>query len=205
MAAESKPMPEPEPATGGAPHGKGPSAEGGAPPPPSAEQVADLRKKAAERDEIHGRMLRALADYQNLARRLDRERSDVELEKTRLVLSAFLGPLDDLRRLAMGLPASADPAFREGVQIVLKGFQKAMRECGLEEVEAEGLPFDPAVHEAVGREARPGVPMDQVLSVAAPGYRHRGRLLRPARVILAGSQGSGEREEGPEQAQESGR
>lgn len=184
MATEPDPRPEPDP-------------EQKTPPvPASAEEVAELRKKAAERDEIHGRMLRALADYQNLAKRLERERSDVELEKTRLVLSAFLGPLDDLRRLAMGLPASADAALREGVQIVLKGFQKAMRECGLEEVEAEGLPFDPAAHEAVGREKRPGVPKDQVVSVAAPGYRHRGRLLRPARVVLA---------EGPEQAHESGR
>ncbi len=156
-----------------------------APRAPSADDLAALRKKADERDDFQARMLRALADYQNLVRRLDRERSDVELEKTRLVVSAFLGPLDDLGRLAAGLPASVDPALRDAVGIILKGFARALRECGLEEVEAAGCPFDPATHEAVGREVRPGTPAGQVVSVVTPGYRLRGRLLRPARVILA--------------------
>ena len=159
---------------------------------PAPDNLTLLKQKAAERDEFQARMLRALADYQNLARRLDRERSDVELEKTRLVLSAFLGPLDDLGRVASGLSASGsgscDPALREAIQIVVKGFARAMRECGLEEAPALGLPFDPATHEAVGREPRAGVPQDQVVSVVSPGYLLRGRLLRPARVILADGQ-----------------
>lgn len=172
-------------------------------PSPTGDTEA-LKRMAAERDDFQARMLRALADYQNLVRRLDRERSDVELEKTRLAVSAFLGPLDDLGRLAAGLPASADASLRDAVQIVLKGFRKAMRDCGLEEVEALGLAFDPATHEAVGREARSDLPAGQVVAVMVPGYRLRGRLLRPARVILADNQGSGERGEGSEKSGKDG-
>lgn len=158
-----------------------------APPPPASapgEDLDALRRKAAERDDFHDKMLRALADYQNLVRRIDRERADIEMERTRSVAGAFLTGLDDLARL-LSAPAGNEQALRDGVRIVLKAIRKALQTCGIEEIPAEGRMFDPQAHEAVGREARADVAPGTVTAVVAAGYRYRGRLLRPARVVLA--------------------
>ncbi|EQD45875.1 GrpE nucleotide exchange factor, partial [mine drainage metagenome] len=79
---------------------------------------------------------------------------------------------------------------RQGVQLTLKLLTQLLTRCGIEEVDPQGELFDPERHEAIGTETVPGVEPDVILKVVQKGYILNGRLLRPARVVVAGSPGS---------------
>jgi molecular chaperone GrpE len=68
-----------------------------------------------------------------------------------------------------------------------EALEAALARVGLEKFGAEGEPFDPTVHEALTTEARDDVSEPTVVSVYQPGYRFAGRVLRPARVAVAGT------------------
>ena len=102
------------------------------------------------------------------------------------ILERLLEPLDDLARIAAFDPATtAAGALHEGAEMVEKKFMRVMEAAGLEAIDAEGKAFDPTVHEALTT-----VPADTpeedntVAQVYQKGYRYKGVLLRPARVVV---------------------
>jgi molecular chaperone GrpE len=76
-------------------------------------------------------------------------------------------------------------ALQTGVAMLQAQFKGFISEAGVEEVEAAGKPFDPAVHEAVSQQETTEVPEGRVLQQLRKGYKLRDRLLRPATVIVA--------------------
>jgi len=127
--------------------------------------------------------LRALADFDNYRKRVERERADTSRGAQAEPLRAFLGVVDNLNR-ALGAGGSGDD-LRAGVQMILKQSEDLLRRFGVEAVPALGQPFDPAFHEAVVRFEDPGVDVPMVSEEFQRGYRHHGRLLRPAMVKVA--------------------
>jgi molecular chaperone GrpE len=127
--------------------------------------------------------LRALADFDNYRKRVERERA--ETSKTALAepLRAFLGVVDNLDR-ALNAGGSGND-LRAGVQMILKQSEDLLRRFGVEAVPALGEAFDPAVHEAVVRYEDPGAREPMVSEEFQRGYRYNGRLLRPAMVKVA--------------------
>lgn len=167
-AAEVAPSPPPD-----APAGRGPAAEA---------EAAD--RLLGELEELKERHLRLAAEFENYRRRTREEllktRELGQAELTRRLLDA----LDDLGRIAE-TPAEATTvdALHEGVALVERKLLKELAEAGLEPMEAEGAPFDPAVHEAVTTVPTDDPAEDDVVSrVFVRGYRFGDRLLRPARV-----------------------
>ena len=79
----------------------------------------------------------------------------------------------------------AAQALRDGVNMTWQQLKTALTEAGLEEVDAAGKPFDPHVHEALSQQETPEVPEGHVLHQHRKGYKFRGRLLRPASVVVA--------------------
>jgi molecular chaperone GrpE len=73
----------------------------------------------------------------------------------------------------------------EGVELVLREILAAVARHGVAPVEALGRPFDPALHEAMAQIEDASVPGNTVVQVFQPGYQLRGRLLRPARVVVS--------------------
>ena len=145
--------------------------------------------------------LRALADFDNYRKRVERERA--ETSKTALAepLRAFLGVVDNLDR-ALGAGGSSND-LRAGVQMILKQSEDLLKRFGVEAVPALGEAFDPAVHEAVVRLEDPGASEPRVSEEFQRGYRYNGRLLRPAMVKVAvpveghgGGSGGGRDDEG---------
>lgn len=144
--------------------------------------LAALQKKA---DENWDRYLRAAAEVENIRKRAAR---DVEYAH-KFALENFgkelLGVKDSLE---MGLEAAASAdvdSLRAGSEATLKLLATTLERFGIVEVDPEGEPFDPELHEAMtmqpSAEAEPG----SVLTVVQKGYTLNGRLLRPARVIVA--------------------
>jgi molecular chaperone GrpE len=131
--------------------------------------------------------LRALADSENVKKRLLREAEDLKKYAGESVLADLLPVLDNLD-LALAHTGNLDAACKNfviGVEMTRKLFLDAVKCHGLEAVRAErGLPFDPEVHEAVGTVEEGGLDDNQVAQVVQGGYVLKGRLLRPAKVMV---------------------
>jgi molecular chaperone GrpE len=168
---------------GHAPGGNGVS-EGG---PATAEaQSAASAAGGDELSSLRDRHLRLAAEFDNYRKRVERERADNIARAQAQVLERLLEPLDDLARIADFDPATtASGALHEGAEMVERKFLRAMEALGVEEIDAAGKPFDPTIHEALTT-----VPTDDeaedntVAQVFQKGYRLKGVLLRPARVVV---------------------
>lgn len=136
--------------------------------------------------------LRLYADLENSKKRLARlYETRAEQEKEDL-LRDLLPLADNLERALAHSAAGArreGGALREaplhrGVEVTLKAFLDVMAQYGVQAIEAEGAPFDPEVHEAVGVVSHANLPPGRVADVEQKGYMFRDKLLRPARVLV---------------------
>jgi molecular chaperone GrpE len=129
--------------------------------------------------------LRAVADLDNVRKRAAR---DIE-SANRYGLEKFaqeLLPVKDSLELAVQSSAKADPqTLREGQQATLQLLSRALEKLGVTLIDPLGEPFDPARHEAMMAQDSAKAEPNSVLQVVQPGYELNGRLLRPARVIVA--------------------
>jgi molecular chaperone GrpE len=157
---------------------------------PTAAVPEDVDALVRTVEEERQRVLRLRADFDNLRRRTSREQEAAGREGRRAALLPLLPVLDSLdRALAAG---STDDVFYAGVASTRRLLVNALREAGAVPVEAEGQPFDPAVHEAVGTEpaargALPGIVVREV----RPGWRLDNELLRPAQVVVSAADSDG--------------
>ena len=146
------------------------------------DNIDTLREKA---EEHWNRYLRAAAEVENVRKRAVR---DVERAR-KFALENFGRDLLDVRdSLEIGLEAgeSADAdALREGSEATLKLLVTVMERFGVEQIDPVGEPFDPELHEAMTMQPSADVEPNSVLAVIQKGYVLNGRLLRPARVIVA--------------------
>ena len=146
----------------------------------AGDDVEELRCSLGEQQ---NRYVRLLADFENVRRRMAREHERARHEGRRDALLALLPALDTLERaLAAG---STDTPFYEGVVATHRLFIDALRELGVEPIQAEGQPFDPNQHEAVATEPADDVEPGTVTREVRRGWRFGHELLRPAQVVVA--------------------
>ncbi|MEZ7195776.1 nucleotide exchange factor GrpE [Pseudodesulfovibrio karagichevae] len=131
--------------------------------------------------------LRALADSENVKKRLLRETEELKKYAGESILADLLPILDNLD-LALahtdGLSAECKN-FVIGVDMTRKIFLDAVKNHGLETVQAaKGAEFDPEIHDAVGTVQESSLGDNQIAQVVQNGYRLKGRLLRPAKVMV---------------------
>jgi len=154
---------------------------------PSTAEFGELQAAlaAAEARALESRDLymRALAEIDNVRKRAAR---DVE-QAHKYALDRFANDLIGVKdSLELGLVAAASPeALKAGTEATLKLLSKAFEKAGLSEIEPLGEPFNPELHEAMAMQPSPEHVPDSVLQVVQKGYQLNGRLLRPARVIVA--------------------
>lgn len=156
----------------------------------SEEELAALCKahvcaKCAVMAEAEDIKLRALADNENFKRRIQRETEEVRKYATESVLADLLPVLDNL---ALAIEhAGSDPACKNlvmGVDMTRKIFLDTLKKHGLECVGSCGEAFDPAMHEAIGTVCEQGQTEGCVAKVSQSGYVLRGRVIRPAKVLV---------------------
>lgn len=124
-------------------------------------------------------LLLARADYQNLAKQSAKRLSDAVARAKARVVEGLLPVLDSFEAAAKH---SNDV---EGLEVLFKQLTQALQQQGLEEIPAEGKPFDPNLHEAVHMVEDPAVDQSVVKEVYRKGYQVGGQLLRPASVVVA--------------------
>lgn len=150
--------------------------EGGAGSGGGGDELSSLRE----------RHLRLAAEFDNYRKRVERERGESWVRAQAQLLERLLEPLDDLARVADFDPATTPAgALHEGCEMVEKKFLRAMEAAGVEEIDAAGKPFDPTIHEALTTVPTENPEEDNtVAQVYQKGYRLKGVLLRPARVVV---------------------
>lgn len=158
----------------------------------------DLSKLKAERDEYLEGWKRAKADYENLTRETERKRSEFADWATERVLTQLIPALDQYEVALRftpkldGIPEDQQRPFENwiiGLEAVRALWWDAAKDLGLEMVRATGA-FDPAIHEAVGEEESDSVPAGEIIRATVNGYALKGKLIRPAKVIVSKSVGS---------------
>ena len=147
-----------------------------------ADELAAAR---AEAEEHRSQTLRLAAELDNQRKRAARELENARKFGIERFAAELLAVLDSLEKaVETGADASPD-ALREGTEATLRLLEAAMQKFGVQEIDPLGEPFDPEFHEAMttqpSAEAEPG----SVLAVIQKGYSLNGRLLRPARVVVA--------------------
>jgi len=132
------------------------------------------------------RALRLQAEMENFRKRQRRLLEERILSDRKELLRSFLPVSDDLER-ALAAGASDVESLRQGIDLTYRCLTKALDQAGVKRLEAVGQPFDPAWHEAVSTvpHQEAGVEPGTVVEVVQAGYRLDGRLLRPARVVVA--------------------
>jgi molecular chaperone GrpE len=155
--------------------------------PPSAE--VELAEAKAQAEDYLRNWQRAQADFLNYKRRMEQERAELEQFAGAEAIKAVLPVLDDFDRALNAMPANgaAEGSWAWGIAQIARKLQNALSQQGLSPIEAVGKDFDPAEHEAVAQmEAEPEME-GKVTAEARRGYRLRGRVLRPAQVVVGRS------------------
>jgi len=162
----------------------------------SQTELDELRKQAAADSEYHDKMLRTMADMENLRKRLDRDRKDYINYANREMVSELLPVLDNFDRALKSVEKTEESApYLQGVEMIYKQLEEILKQQGLEEIKALGETFNPHLHEAVQTEETDRFPEDTILEVILKGYLFRGNLLRPAAVKVSRGKKPGEGEQ----------
>ena len=143
-----------------------------------------LREAQAMIDELNDRLVRQAADLENFRKRSQREKDEARQFANQGLLEKLLPVLDNFE-MALVAAGDADPAIRDGVQMIYDQLLGVLKESGAEPVEAVGEPFDPNLHEAISQQHTDKAAEGTVLQQLQRGYKLNDRLVRPARVIVA--------------------
>ena len=144
---------------------------------------AELEQARSERDSLRERMARMQADFDNARKRAQREQQEHREYALADAVRMLLPILDSFDR-AIATSGSGDD-LRKGVELINRQLHDALTKLGVEPIAAQGAPFDPNVHEALGMVESNDVPENHVAEELQRGYRLKGRLLRPAMVRVA--------------------
>src|SRR5262245_29241590 len=153
----------------------------------SADDVDDLASLRGELEQARAQQMRALADYQNLQRRAQEERTEFGRYQLTATMMNILPVIDDLERALDSIhDGIKDDPWVDGVRLVMQKFRGALDAAGLQEIHALSQPFNPERHEAVGH--APG-PEGEVVRVLRRGYTLGDRVIRPAMVMVGDGEG----------------
>jgi len=145
--------------------------------------------KAAEEDakSHYDKLLRVMAEFENFKKRVNKEASDNLKYSNEKILTALLPILDDLDRVVDHIPEHAAKEVKDishGLELVRKNMIASLKQHGLHEIAALGMPFDPNHHEAISTGQTPDQEADTVMTVHRKGYMLHDRLLRAAMVTV---------------------
>lgn len=154
----------------------------------ATEHEEALAALEAERDSLKDKLLRTLADMENMRRRTERELADARTYATTAFARDMLSVADNVRRALESLGGARDglegPAMAlvEGIELTERDLLHTLERHGVKPVDPKGHKFDPNLHQAMFEVPDPSVPNGTVVQVVQTGYVIGERVLRPALV-----------------------
>ncbi len=140
-----------------------------------AQLLDDMDRLQSERNDYLDQLLRTRADFDNYRKRIVKQQSEHELRAAEALVEKLLEPLD-----TFDLAVTHGQGFEQARDLLVNTLTKE----GLERIDPAGKPFDPTEADAVAHEEGDGGPV--VAEVLRPGYRWKGRVIRPAMVKVRG-------------------
>lgn len=153
----------------------------------SVPQAAPAEAPKSELEEWKDKYLRAVAELSNYRKRAEKDREEALRYANSGLVKSLLPVLDDLQRVVASADEHPDntAAVVEGVKLTIESFRKALADHHVLPIEAEGQPFDPAVHEAMMQQPSAEYDVPAVLQVFQEGFKLFDRVIRPARVVVS--------------------
>jgi molecular chaperone GrpE len=158
---------------------------------PLVAEIADLKAKLEEAERTasaaRDQQLRAMAELDNMRKRTQREIDTGVKYGMERMLGDLLTVCDslDLGLKAATAPEATVKAIADGVALTHKQFMHVLEKHGVKQIDPQGQPFNPELHEAVAAVEAADVPANHVVNVMQKGYRLHERTLRPAMVVVA--------------------
>ena len=158
----------------------------------AGDSQSEFEKLQSENAALKDRILRTLAEMENLRRRTDKEIADAKAYGVTSFARDMLVFTDNLRRAIESIPqevrqGSDGPlkSIVEGIEVTERDFLSRLARHGVKKIEPEGAKFDPNLHEALFEIPNPDVPNGTVVQVVEAGFTIGDRVLRPAKVGVA--------------------
>ncbi|MBP9709349.1 MAG: nucleotide exchange factor GrpE [Oligoflexales bacterium] len=153
------------------------------------EDESEISSLKLELEEYKDKYLRAVAEFENIRRRAERERSELLKYGAEKLLKDIVPALDSFEKALSEIQAeakgnSSHESLNEGIALVYKQVIEILRMNGLEAIQAIGSRFDPNLHQAIQKIEEEGVEHETVKEQYATGYTLHGRLLRPSMVSV---------------------
>jgi len=155
-------------------------------PTPRDTAESDLEELKRQLEDKQDRLLRALAETDNVRRRAQRDREDYVRYANESLLRDLIPVLDNFdRALAAARAAGQSGTVLSGIELIQRELQRVLEKAGVTRYSAVGERFDPTRHEAIARVVSAEAVPDTVVNETAAGYLLNGRVLRPALVAVA--------------------
>ncbi len=156
-----------------------------------------LKQKEDEIAELRTESLRTRADMENIRKRLQKEKQDaIQFANERLIRE--LAPILDNLERALAAPDSNPESLKEGVRMIAKQLHSLLDKQNVIPIPAVGEPFDPAVHEVLSQVETDEHEENTVIEECIRGYKMNGRVLIPAKVIIAKRPAANDSEASPD-------
>ena len=133
--------------------------------------------------QLKDKYLRTLAEYENFRKRSEKEKAQMFELGAKSIIEALLPVVDNFERaLSHVLEEEKDSPFVKGIEGIYKQIQKMFADCNIQEIEALGKKFDPALHNAVMTEEEGDAEEDTITQDLQKGYTYRGNVVRHSMV-----------------------
>jgi molecular chaperone GrpE len=151
-----------------------------------SELLEEINELHGESKKNHDLYLRSEAEIENIKKRNKKDKEEWVKYANESLIKEILPVMDNLElAISHSQNEKSVQALREGVELTLKGLRDALGKSGLEEVKAEGEPFDPNYHHAVSEQENESVKTGIILQELQRGYALNKRLIRPAMVVVS--------------------
>ncbi len=151
------------------------------------EQVTKLLE---EKNELTDTLVRRQADFENYRKRIERERQTEHHRGIEGLIETLLPVMDGFERALAAHGDAGYENYRKGFELIYRQLENILSKKGLEQIDAEGKPFDPHLHHAVERVETADYPDGTVVGVMQTGYIFHGKVLRPAMVRVTFNPGT---------------
>ena len=152
----------------------------------SKEEIADLRKKAEERDSYLDQLLRVRAEFMNYQKRVRKENESTAQFAIQNLILDLLPELDNFDRALKLVESLKDlDKLVEGIKLIEGQLFKVLGKYGVKSIETEGKAFDPSLHEAVIEEENNDLPHHTIVDELQRGFLLKERVIRPSKVKVS--------------------